>query len=96
MLGFGSGNGEVVYRTKGTALLTPATELRILRPPEGQRSQASLLSGMRAISKFPFRAGSVRIALVLRCDDHDIPKVTFQYLANILMEQCYSISWMHK
>lgn len=85
MLGFGSGSGEVVYRTRGTDLLAPATELRVIRPPEGQRSQASLLSGMKAINKFPFRAGSVRIALVLRCDDHDIPKVTFQCLAYIFL-----------
>lgn len=76
VLGFGSGSGEVVYRTKGTSLLTPASEMRIIRPPERQRSQASLLSGMRAISKFPFRTGSMRVALVVRCDAHDIPKVT--------------------
>lgn len=76
VLGFGSSSGEVVYRTKGTSLLTPASQLRIIRPPEGQRSQASFLSGMRAINKFPFRAGSMRVAFVVRCDTHDIPKVT--------------------
>ncbi|XP_045126052.1 uncharacterized protein LOC123513172 isoform X2 [Portunus trituberculatus] len=76
LLGFGSGTGEVVYRTKGTSLLTPASQLRIIRPPEGQRSQASLLTGMRAISKFPFRAGSMRVALVMRCNSRDIPKFT--------------------
>ncbi|XP_063871498.1 uncharacterized protein LOC135106420 isoform X3 [Scylla paramamosain] len=76
ILGFGSSTGEVVYRTKGTSLLTPASDLRIIRPPEGQRSQASLLSGMRAISKFPFRTGSMRVALVMRCNSRDIPKFT--------------------
>lgn len=79
VLGFGSGSGEIVYRTKGAALLTPASELRVMRPPEGQRSQGSLFSGMKAISKFPFRAGSVRIVLVVRCDNHDIPKVALSF-----------------
>lgn len=86
ILGFGSSTGEVVYRTKGTSLLTPASELRIIRPPEGQRSQASLLNGMKAISKYPFRTGSMRVALVMRCNSRDIPKVTIIQMFNFFLK----------
>ncbi|KAK3894019.1 hypothetical protein Pcinc_002206 [Petrolisthes cinctipes] len=76
VLGYGSGGGDIVYRSHGNSLLMPASQLRITRPPEDQRSQASLMQAMRAVSTFPFRPGSVRVALLLRCDARDIPKFT--------------------
>lgn len=74
VLGYGSGSGDVIYRSHGNSLLVPASQMRIIRPPGDQRSQASLLQAMRTVSTFPFRPGSVRVALILRCDARDIPK----------------------
>ncbi|XP_071522346.1 uncharacterized protein [Panulirus ornatus] len=83
-LGYGSGDGDVVYHVSGPSFLMSISQLADIRFQYGQHSQASLLQGLKAISNFPFRPGSVRIAFVVRCDDQDLPKFSETLLKEIV------------
>ncbi|ROT73825.1 hypothetical protein C7M84_007698 [Penaeus vannamei] len=74
LLGYGSGGGDLVYYS-ASSFLSSASRLRKTRPQDTQLPRASLLQGMRAISHFPFRPGSIRVGLVVRCSDQDLPQV---------------------
>ncbi|XP_069951142.1 apolipophorins [Cherax quadricarinatus] len=76
VLGYGSGSGDVMYHTFGASFLTSVSQFRITQPWNNERAQGSLLQGLRAVSTFPFRPGSVRIAFVVSCDNQDLPKFT--------------------
>ncbi|XP_042237641.1 uncharacterized protein LOC121876526 isoform X2 [Homarus americanus] len=76
VMGYGSGGGDVIYHASGTSLLTPVSQFKIIQPRNKQHPRASLLQGLKAISTFPFRPGSVRVAFIVRCDDYDLPRFT--------------------
>ncbi|XP_037793756.1 uncharacterized protein LOC119589223 [Penaeus monodon] len=76
ILGYGSGGGDLVYYSSGSSFLSSVSRLRKTRPQDTQLPRASLLQGMRAISHFPFRPGSIRVGLVVRCSDQDLPQFT--------------------
>ena len=78
-IGYGSGDGDLVYYTNEGDILSPAIKF-IARNSNSSLNKGSLISAMRDISNFPFRPGSIRIVFVGACSPQDIPKVSYWYL----------------
>ncbi|XP_068224694.1 apolipophorins-like isoform X2 [Palaemon carinicauda] len=75
-IGYGAGGGDVIYHIPGSSLLASPSLLKLSQPHNSERSRGSLRQSLRAVSNFPFRPGSVRIALAVRCSNQDIPNFT--------------------
>ncbi|KAK7077098.1 hypothetical protein SK128_015803 [Halocaridina rubra] len=75
-IGYGSGEGDIVYHIRGPSLLTSPSQIQLSQLHGTDPPRGPLIDGLRAVSNFPFRPGSIRVALVLRCSNQDIPQFT--------------------
>ncbi|XP_064091879.1 uncharacterized protein LOC135205348 [Macrobrachium nipponense] len=75
-IGYGVGGGDIIYHIPGSSLLASPSLIKLSQPHNSERSRGSLRQSLRAVSNFPFRPGSVRIALAIRCSNQDIPHFT--------------------
>nr|XP_045610895.1 uncharacterized protein LOC123766095 [Procambarus clarkii] len=74
VVGYGTRGGEVIYHTSGASFLAPVSQFRATQPRNRHHALGTLQQGLRAVTTFPFRSGSVRVAFVVSCDDQDLPK----------------------